>query len=191
MLTGALRHYPFLFLYLLGAFFATVVEFAAASGIDRSYARYYFANDLALQALVLCNILHLASKARHQDPQLLARPQTIAAASAVVLAVSLAITYDTSYVLWMTRVSRNIYFYAAILNMWVWFSLIRTRHRDSVVLAVSAGFGIQMTGAAIGHSLREISRSTVLAGNLIIVLASFCALVVWWRTFRKWKARAA
>ena len=43
---------------------------------------------------------------------------------------------------------------------------------------------IILAGKAIGHSLRQISSSTVLAGELILVLSHLLCLYIWWQALR-------
>jgi hypothetical protein len=49
---------------------------------------------------------------------------------------------------------------------------------------ISGGLGIQAAGMAIGHSLRQISRHTLVAGNIVVVLSHLFCLFVWWQAFR-------
>ena len=85
----------------------------------------------------------------------------------------------------MTRFSRNLGFLAVLLNLVLWAALLKHRRPDQTLLLVSGGMGIQMAGKAIGHALRQLSPSTVTAGNLVIVLSHLLCLYIWWQAFRK------
>ena len=55
---------------------------------------------------------------------------------------------------------------------------------------VSGGMGIQMAGKAIGHSLRQLSRSAMMPGDLVIVLSHLLCLYIWWQAFRHYGQKA-
>ena len=86
---------------------------------------------------------------------------------------------------WMTNLSRNLGFLAVVLNLVLWAVLIQYRRGDRTLLMVAGGMGLQMAGKAIGHSLRQLSPSTAVAGNLIIVLSHLLCLYIWWQGFRQ------
>jgi hypothetical protein len=90
----------------------------------------------------------------------------------------------------MTQLSRNLGFLAVILNLVLWAVLIKSQRADRTLLMVSGGIGIQMAGKAIGHSLRQLSRSTIVAGDLTIVLSGLLCLYIWWQAFRPSGQRA-
>jgi F0F1-type ATP synthase assembly protein I len=84
----------------------------------------------------------------------------------------------------MTKLARNLSFCSVILNLALWAVLIKARHTDRRLLLISGGLGVQMAGKAIGHSLRQVSASTVLAGNLVYVLSHLACMYIWWQAFR-------
>lgn len=84
----------------------------------------------------------------------------------------------------MTQLSRNLGFAAVILNLLLWAALIRSSPVNRTLLMLSGGFGIEMAGQAIGHSFRQISRSLILTGDIIIVITSLVCLYIWWQAFR-------
>src|SRR6267378_947519 len=55
---------------------------------------------------------------------------------------------------WMTPVSRNLSFCEQIFNFMLWTALIRNRDYDRLLVFISAGIGIQVTGKGdrIHHS---------------------------------------
>jgi hypothetical protein len=85
----------------------------------------------------------------------------------------------------MSRVVRNLSFCSAIVNMALWFVLIASERKDARLLMITGGLGIQITGDAIGQSLRQVSHVTTVAGNMIIVLAHFLCLYIWWQAFQE------
>jgi hypothetical protein len=85
----------------------------------------------------------------------------------------------------MTAVIRNMSLGAAILNLGLWAGLIGRKDRDPQLLLLSGGLGLQMTGEAMGHSLRMISRTSEIFGNVVLVVAHLLCLLAWWQAFRK------
>jgi hypothetical protein len=90
--------------------------------------------------------------------------------------------------LWMTNVSRDLNFTAAILDVLLWTILLASRRKDRLLLMISGGLGIKFAGAAVGHSillLANKSQPIVLIGGLIVVLTYLVSLYVWWEAFRR------
>ena len=54
---------------------------------------------------------------------------------------------------------RNLSFFTGVLNLGVWFAYARSRIRDTRRLIIAAGLGLQMTGEAIGHAIRQLDFS--------------------------------
>ena len=84
----------------------------------------------------------------------------------------------------MTNAFRNVSFCAAVVNLCFWLTLIASPRRNSQILLITGGLGVQMTGAAIGQSLRQLSPYTVLAGGLVAILSHFLCLFIWWHALR-------
>src|SRR5206468_4106297 len=58
---------------------------------------------------------------------------------------------------WMTPLTRDLNFCAAILDLSLWAVLISRRERDYRLMMISGALGIQFTGQAIFQALREVS----------------------------------
>ena len=78
---------------------------------------------------------------------------------------------------------RNLSFFTGVLNLGVWFAYAKSRVRDVRRLIIAAGLGLQMTGEAIGHAIRQLdlSNQVSLAASIFIVLTHFICLFLWWR----------
>ena len=70
------------------------------------------------------------------------------------------------------------------------------RKRDFLLLAVSAGVGLQCTGDAIGHSFRilakQVGSATVISefGNVVVSLATVMTVAIWHTAFSRSKYKA-
>jgi hypothetical protein len=90
----------------------------------------------------------------------------------------------------MTKVSRDLNICAVILDLILWSMLLAARRPNRRLLLLSGGLGIQLTGALIGESVRQISRATVTLGGAVEVLTGFLGLYTWWRAFAHDYSRA-
>ncbi len=190
MSRGPWRRYPGIFLYLIVLFLTAVADSAAYLDPEIWSAWYrpiYFYNNLARQVTGLAAVISLYFTATAKHPRRVALRTRIVAGTAAVIALSffLASPTPSGVTLYLTRVCRNLSFANAVLNLVLWFALIRERSRDPRLFIVSGGLGLNMAGEAIGQSLLSMSRSTVVAGNLIAVSSHLLCLVIWWKTFRR------
>ena len=86
----------------------------------------------------------------------------------------------------MTPWTRDIWFFAANLDFGLWAVLIGSRQKDYKLLMISGALGIQFTGVVIGHAVRQMSSSSLVAtltGDFIS-LANIGCLYIWWQAFR-------
>jgi hypothetical protein len=115
----------------------------------------------------------------------------LALAIPAVVAASLYIHYDDSshmFVLWMTRVTRDLSFGSVVLTLLLWLTLISSKTREHQLLMITGGLGLQFTGEAIGQSLRQMSQdhySILVIGNLVGGLTHLLRLYVWTEAFRR------
>ena len=85
---------------------------------------------------------------------------------------------------WMIKVVRNLSFCSAVATLILWFVLIASEKRDTRLLVITGGLGLQMTGEAMGQSLIQMSKHTFVVGVLTLMFAHFLCLYIWWRAFR-------
>lgn len=187
MLRGWARRFHVLFAYVVVLFLTTVIDGAAfySPALYARTATNYWVTDAVRQALIFLVVLSFTGQALDRSGQATAFRRILWAGAAAFVAVSLYATRDAGFNLWMTSFSRNLGFLAVILNLVLWMALLRQRGRERILLAVTGGMGIQMAGKAIGHSLRQLTPSTPLAGDLVLVLSHLLCLYIWWSAFRR------
>jgi uncharacterized BrkB/YihY/UPF0761 family membrane protein len=191
LLRGAHKRFPFVLAYSMTLFLTTVVEIASMidkGGFTAKAANFYWINDLILTSLVYCVVISLIYSSLSPDRRARIGRWLIVGAALVALISATAHRDDVYRSLERTKLSRDLNFTAAGLDMLLWLILLASRKRERELLMVSGGLGIQFTGAAIGHSLRQLSQnwpSAVFAGGLIVVITHFMCLYVWWEAFRK------
>jgi hypothetical protein len=176
-----------LFVYLVVLFLSTVLNAAVYynPGAQVRAARYYWISDAVRQALIFILVLSFIHNAFVQRPNRTVLRQRLWAGACIYVLASLYFTWDARVGYWMTNLSRNLAFLAVILNLVLWAALIQFKRDDRILLMVSGGMGIEMAGKAIGHSLRQLSRSTQLTGDLILVFTHLLCLYIWWQAFRR------
>jgi len=195
LLRGSYRNFPFLFLYCIVLFLTTVIEIsvnqAYFSGIKFGYSRatYYWVDETIRQVLifaVVISFIYLATANLKSRP--LVRFSLIAGA-VLLAATSFFIHYNVhagagDKWTWMTLWIRDLDFSAAILDLLLWALLLGSRRRNSTLLMLSGGLGIQFTGEAVGQSLRYLVRWPLSPGDIIDLLTNLTGLWVWWQALK-------
>jgi hypothetical protein len=189
---NALRRFPVLFVYAVALFLTTMAEASAFYNADffARANRYYWVIDAARQGLIFVLVISLIYGAMDRSEKRAVVRRALIASAFLFVCVSLYFTWDARPSRWMTQLSRDLGFLAVILNLILWAVLIQSRRADRTLLMISGGMGIQMAGKAIGHSLRQLSRSTIVPGDLIIVLSHLLCLYIWWQAFRHFDQNA-
>jgi hypothetical protein len=187
LVRGPWREFPIVLTYIACLLVTTVGEIAAFYTVgrqSRTYIQYYWSAELlrqtALFALVISLVIGVLPE---KNRGLLLK---IVLALAVVFWVSsVGGPYHADLNTWMNRVVRNLSFGTAVINLGLWFALISMKTRDTRRLVVSGALGLQMTGEALGQSIRHLFPAyvTALTASLFVVAAHFICLVIWWRVF--------
>jgi hypothetical protein len=86
--------------------------------------------------------------------------------------------------MWMTLWSRDLNFTSAVLDLALWAMLLGSRKRETRLLLLSGGMGIQFTGEAIGQSMREWLPWAFSPGDMLILLVNVACLWIWWQALR-------
>ncbi len=188
LLRGCYRKMPFLFAYVVGVFLSAVVAMAAYFDFGRwtrHTASYYWVLEALLTLLVFVMLISFIYQITADRPGSFLLRAVLIAGSLLFAIVSFLVHYSDRLVLnrWMTNVTRDISFGAVILNLLLWTGIDSRRQR--LLLGISAGLGIQMAGDAIGHSLRQMSRSGVIPGDYVLVAAHILCFYTWWRALAR------
>lgn len=186
LLSGPFRQFTVIFAYLLCLTLTTITDILIRLDVGKvgsTYISYYWAGDLlresALYAVVISLILHAMPNSRRRAALL----RVLVALAMLFWAGSIVVCQDPNFTKWMTKVVRNLSFCSAVSTLILWFVLIASEKRDTRLLVITGGLGLQMTGEAIGQSLIQISKSTQEVGWLTMLFAHFLCLYIWWRAF--------
>ncbi len=182
------RRFPILFAYAAALLITSLLDMAMYldwGGWGRSTINVYWTDDVIRQIGLLTVLLSLVYE----------NDRRAASRGAVVrwLGFGFAAAAATGYVIYLrqplneawTQLIRNLSFIAVIYNFLLWTRLIAEK-RDRLLLALSAGVGVQVAGEAIGHSLRTIGLAhrqafAVNGANYLLVIAHICCLFIWFR----------
>jgi len=189
MTKGFYRKYPWVFGYLLVLFFTSVADFAGWSILDpsdQSDLPAYLLNDTIRHFSAFLAVVSLFLAATAEHPRRRSLRWRVISISLLFVAGSLlwnspSISDPATY---YTYVFRDVSFITALLNVVLWFSLVRNRTTDRVLYLVSGGLGLNMAGVAIAESLYTLSNSTVLLVNLLGVGSHLLCLLIWIKAFR-------
>jgi hypothetical protein len=192
LLSGPIRKYWAIFFYTVVLFLTTVIDILAV--VDPAHVRnlaadVYWAGEFLRSGALFGIVLASVTQAVSTEKRALVKRLVILFAM-LFWSGSFYLQRSDNFELWMTNAFRNISFGAALINLALWLFLIATRRRDSTLLMISGGLGIQMTGEAIGLSLRQMSPYTVLLGALVAVTAHFVCLYIWWQALRSIRREA-
>ena len=192
LINGPYRDYPFLFANVLVLLVTGIIDAALYNFLVGDWAGsariMFWINDSIRQVLLFTLVLSLVFQAMSSGRKRAAVQRLLIFGSLTLAVASYFALSDPRISVRMSAVIRNMSFCAAVLNLGLWAALIRTKQRDPRILMISGGLGLQITGEAMGHSLRnlwQISRVYVNVGNGVLVLAHLLCLVVWWQAFRK------
>jgi hypothetical protein len=189
LLLGTYKEFTAVFVYALCLALTTLIEIVVNVGgtaVMHAMADYFWINEMLRQTSLYCVVISLVLHAMPNNQKRSALIRMLVGLAFLFWAGCILFYYDpnryTAY--WMTLVVRNISFCTAIVTLILWFVLIASEKRDPRLLMITGGLGVQVTGEAIGQSLRNLSPRTALAGGLIGIFALFLCLYIWWRALQ-------
>jgi hypothetical protein len=195
LLRGGYRRFPFLLMYVVVDLLTSVVELRPVAALfslatpdaQKVWDSIYWWNERILQVLVFLIVISLVYGAsmhlRLRRTLLLALVSIIVAFAAVTFAAHFDPGVRTR--VWMTGWTRDLNFGASILDLGLWLVLISRREKDTTILMVAAGLGIQFTGGAIGQAFRGMSRTEAIVMGDLMYLTNLACLYIWWQAFRQ------
>jgi hypothetical protein len=208
LLRGGYRLFPVLFVYQIVDFLMTVASlppyfayyFYRDPGARARMAQWFWWDELLLQPLVYAVVISLIYRATEKArARGLVRGALIGGAI-LIAGASFLYHFHPELKLpngdWMAFWIRDLTFSSAILDLALWALLLSSRIKDTRLLLVSGGLGIQFTGEAIGESLRSMavqhrSRPLSFTGSLITTLVDLLSVYIIWQAFRHNKSEDA
>jgi hypothetical protein len=200
MWRGPYKEFPVLFVYVIAVFLLTVAGLPAyfdfyfkhSPDARTRMADWNFWNDLIIETLIYAVVISLIYKAASHFRSRRIVLTGIIGGAILIAAISFVVHFERSALrkgVWMTPIMLDLSFVSEILDLGLWALLISRRKRDTRLLLVTGGLGIQFTGEAIGDSLRSMalqrhSRGLSYTGSFLITVADLTALYIFWQAFR-------
>lgn len=185
---GPFRQFPGVTFYLLVLFLTSVADMAVFLDLGvwpDWYRDYYYINNTVRHFAGFAAVVSLIYVATADDPNRLAHRTKVVVGTVGVIAVCFLLARGSTPGVYMSEATRNLSFSTVVLNLILWFSLIKIRAKDARLFMVSGGLGLNMTGEAIGHSLIPLSALAQHIGNLIGIGSHLLCLYIWWVAFRR------
>jgi hypothetical protein len=185
---GPYKDYPFVFVYSLVLIMTTVADGAVFAGVAHMERAFYW-NESLRQLLLFTVVMSLMDRAIRERPYR-ARIRVLLILSACAAVLGSIEIHRAAYTnLRATQVGRDLSFGSVVLTLLLWVTLISSRRKDTQLLMVTGGLGLQFTGEAIGQSMRQLSvphhHILLLAGNLVLTASHLMRLYVWSEAFRR------
>lgn len=188
--SSSFRRYPLLLVYCVLQLVATVAEeyVSRIHGQPNFFRRLYWTDEVTLDLVLFLMVITLIYRAVEGSPVRTAMGRLLGAVVAAVLVVPFILFSARRFSMtWFDGTSQLLNFGAAILNLGLWTALIGTKKRDPLLLTVSAGLGVAVTGAAIAYGLRRFTppnSTPQQLANLFKTLTYLASLAIWCWAFR-------
>ena len=200
LLLGPFRRYALLLAYCGVQLAATVAEVVLSHEGGREagrqsalFIRVYWIDEIVIDSLLFLLVIVLTYRALEGKPQRAVFGKILAFV-VVVTAIAPFLVFHSRPLFktsWFNGTSQFLNFGAALMNLALWTAMLSNKRRDAQLLAVSAGLGVLVTGAAVGYGLRQF---TVRGGNprelanLFKAASYVLSMAIWCWAFRR-KAR--
>jgi len=191
LLRGPYRRYPLVLVYCVLQLAATISEeyvyrvFGDASPI---FSRLYWTDEVILDLLLFLMVISLIYRALESSAMRAGMGRLLGAVVVVVLIVPFVLFSARRFSTpWFDGTSQLLNFGGVIMNLGLWTALIGTKKRDPVLLTVSAGLGIAVTGAAIAFGLRRftpIQSTPQQLADLFKTITYLASVAIWCWAFR-------
>jgi hypothetical protein len=191
LLRGSFRRYPLLLLYCFLQLAATVAEeyvYRVFGEPSTLFHRLYWTDEISLDLLLFLMVITLTYQALEGSPLRKTMGRLLGAVLVIVLVVPFALFSARRFnSAWFDGASQLLNFGAAIMNLGLWTALIGTKKRDPLLLKVSAGLGVAVTGAAIAYGLRRFTPpggTLQQLANLFKTITYLASVAIWCWAFR-------
>lgn len=188
LLRGHIRRYPLLLFYSILQLALAVTEAVVLRVNNSAYAKVYWTDEVVLDLFLFLMVILLVYRALEGSALKAMMGRVLAAVVVIVVVVPFILFSARRFsTAWFNGTSQLLNFGAAILNLGLWTALIGTKKRDPLLLSVSAGLGIAVTGAAIAYGLRQFTTaggSMRDLANLFKTITYLASVLIWCWAFR-------
>ena len=191
LIRGNFRRYPLLLVYSIVVLAATVAEVFVLNALgsrSTEYRHLYMADEVIVDLLLFLMVIVMTYQAMGENPLRAKVGRLLAVVAIGALCLPFILFRGPIFGLrWFFETSQMLNFGGAIMNLALWTALLGNKKRDRLLLSVSAGLGVAVTGAAITYGLIHFSWAAAgIARNLVNLIKSVAylvSLVIWCWTF--------
>jgi len=196
LLLGPVRKYALLFTYCLVQLAATVVEIFLSheGGRDAGrtsalFIKVYWIDEIVIDSLLFLLVIVLTYRALEGKPQRAAIRKVLAGVVVVAALAPFVVFYGRPLfkTSWFNGTAQFLNFGAALMNLALWTAMLANKRREPQLLAVSAGLGVLVTGAALGYGLRQFTMgggNPRDLANLFKAATYVTSMLIWCWAFR-------
>jgi hypothetical protein len=190
------KAYPVFFATTLVLALTSVADLGRLTAFGRSaeFAGLYWFNEILRQGFTFLLVISLIYQSLSDHPARKRVRRWLVLCSLVVLALAYSFAGGGSLNEKMTGTLQYLNVTAIVLNLILWFSLVRARKGERLPVLISGGLGLQATGFALGLSLSQfwrISKAFGYLGGYVQAIAGLLCLYVWYRGVRESAAQPA
>jgi hypothetical protein len=187
---SSFRRYPLVLIYCVLQLVATTAEeyVSRLHGQTNFFRKLYWTDEITLDILLFLMVITLIYRAVEGSSVRTAMGRILGVVIVAVLTVPFVLFSARRFsTAWFDGTSQLLNFGAAIMNLGLWTALIGTKKRDPLLLRVSAGLGVAVTGAAIAYGLRRFTPPTSTPqqlANLFKTMTYLVSVAIWCWAFR-------
>ncbi len=194
LLRGPVSRYLILMVYILTMVGTTVVEMWARTHMQPpEYMKVYFTNEIATDLLLFLVVILFTYRTVEAGDGRTSAGKLLTLVVVIVMVLPFVIFREPKFHnLWYRHTSQLLNFGAAIMNVVLWTALLKSKRRDPLLVTLSIGVGIMVTGWAIYFGLSlQLGPNLRLIANLIAVSTNLLGMYVWCRgLYRAQKSQA-
>lgn len=198
LVQGPIRRFPLIFVFALSQAFSYVAEglvYNFKGETSSLYRVLYYSDEVGLNLLLFLMVTSLTYLAMEGNPKRALAGRVLVGVIVLALLLPFVVFNPPRFrTHWFDHTSQLLSFGGAILNLFLWTTLLGSRRRDPRLLMVSAGVGVAVTGAAISYGARAlITASTyeVLPNIFLSVTHVVSVFILCWAFRPQPKPRAA
>jgi hypothetical protein len=195
LLRGPFRQYPLILAYCVTQLILTGGEdYLRIVNSRKLYTALYWTDEILLNFLLLLMVTTFTYRALGDSPMRAALGKLLVVVSLVVVLLPILIFKGPPFrsTPWLNHTSQLLSFCAAILNLGLWSALVSNRRRDRQLLAVSAGLGVAVTGAAISYGVRGFfSLNWIWVPDVFMSATFVICMFIWCWAFRSKRVQIA
>jgi hypothetical protein len=188
LLRGPFHKYPLILAYCVIQLVLTAGEnYFFHQKSKKIYTMLYWTDEIVLNLVLFLMVITFTYRALGDSPLRATMGKLLSAVCVVVLALPFLVFKGPAFnsTPWFNHASQLLSFGAAILNLGLWSALVSNRRRDPQLLAVSAGLGIAVTGAAISYGVRgSFSKEWLWVPDVFMSATFVICVFIWCWAFR-------